>query len=368
MYTGHIDPNLMHARVEEEVRQYQNLAIYNENGTVTKYENNPVIGEKELPKGYKICDFRDPKVYKRGYSYYCILSVRNKDDVGSIVLYKSNDLINWDFFSEIYTSNPLDNILYECADLFQIDDKDVLIYSVMPARGEHSKVVKNCVKYAIGYMNYEKGVFEEDTVGLLDYGASFYAPQTTMDENGNVIIIGWLCERCEDTKKYLEEYKYNGIMSMVRELKIVDNKLISIPINNIKNFFRDEVVYENIKLNGEVELDYISGKATYIHLDIKEINKEIKISLFNKDDKSFDFIFSNNAISYLSSYTAKNNNTINIDTIKNIEIFIDNHVIEVFINNGEKVITELCYDSNKGDKIKFIGNKETISKITKYSV
>ncbi len=368
MYTGHIDPNLNYSRVDKEVVQYQNIAVYNEDATITKYENNPVIGCDNLPEGYKIYDFRDPKVYKKEEIYYSILSVRNKDDRGSLILYKSLDLIHWEFLSEIYTSNPKENILYECPDLFTIGDKDVLVFSIMPAKEKYEKEVKHCVKYAIGKMNYEKGIFEEEFVDFLDYGYSFYAPQSTVDKDGNRVIIGWLCERSKNTLNYLKEYKYNGIMSLVRELSIKDGKLISKANKDIKNFFSNKITYNDLSISGLVSLKNIDSISSYIKIDLENINKMLTISLFDNSEKSFDFNITKNSIHFKSLYSAKNENKVEVKNIKTLEFFIDTHVIELFINDGEKVISELCYDNNKKGNITLKGDNELVKSIVKYDI
>lgn len=73
---------------------YQCLAIMDRSNRITK-NNNPII--KEIPSSYTD-NFRDPKVFKEGEKYYCLIGAQKKaNNLGAIVLYESNNLLDWNF-------------------------------------------------------------------------------------------------------------------------------------------------------------------------------------------------------------------------------------------------------------------------------
>ncbi|GAA3323300.1 hypothetical protein GCM10020331_046620 [Ectobacillus funiculus] len=49
----------------------------------------------------------------------------------------------------------------------------------MPCDSEFEEEVPRKTVYVVGEMDYEKGNFEAEHQGLLDYGREFYAPQST---------------------------------------------------------------------------------------------------------------------------------------------------------------------------------------------
>ncbi len=368
LYTGYIDPTKEQSREPSKILQYQNLAMLNKDGSISKYEHNPVITEQELPPGYRVYDFRDPKVYKRDGRYYALLSVRNPQNCGSILLFQSTNLINWEFFSDIYASDPKESILFECPDLISFDTQDLLIYSIMPAGGDSSIQVENRVAYSIGRMNYKTGKFEEQSSGLVDYGSSFYAPQTTLDRRGNPVIVGWLCERASAVMPYIQTYGYQGIMSLVRELSIEQGRLISKPTRDILTCMKQKIILKDVAINETVELPEIGGNQIYLKIKLQEIAETLTISLFAHKQLSFDFLIQSHNISYKSGYAAKQHRSIPCNKVESLEFFIDTHVIELFVNGGEQVITELCYDADKPKTITFTGSNELISSITQQPI
>src|SRR5699024_3705793 len=80
MYTGHIITD------SGEIRQVQNIAFSEDGVNFTKYENNPVIDENDVPKGSSIVDFRDPKVFERNGKYYTVIGSKTDDEKGQVLL------------------------------------------------------------------------------------------------------------------------------------------------------------------------------------------------------------------------------------------------------------------------------------------
>ena len=132
MYTGNINPNMGYEPNWDEMIQHQCLAVSEDGINFLKHKNNPIISEFDLPKGYKRADFRDPKVIEKDGIYYVVLVAKNEQGRGEVLLYKSLDLIKWDYVSAIYQTKFEENIMLECPDLFTLDEKDILILSVMP--------------------------------------------------------------------------------------------------------------------------------------------------------------------------------------------------------------------------------------------
>ena len=77
------------------------MATMDSQYTMTKYSNNPVIDI--IPDGYTK-HVRDPKVWKHNDIYYMLLGAQRKNKTGTLLLYKSKDLYNWNFQGEITTN------------------------------------------------------------------------------------------------------------------------------------------------------------------------------------------------------------------------------------------------------------------------
>ena len=177
MYTGHQDPGGF-----ENLRQVQCIAVSEDGINFTKYENNPVIDSTKLPKEAIIQDFRDPKVYKKGDKYYSVIGSRNLDDSGQILLYSSDDLLNWNYEGNILQSNNEFAKMWECPDLFELDNKDILIMSPQFLEPRGNKYWNlHSSSYMIGNLDYKNNKYNLEKVEEIDYGFDFYAPQTLID-------------------------------------------------------------------------------------------------------------------------------------------------------------------------------------------
>lgn len=267
MYTGHLDPNLGYDREEDQVVETQCLAYSEDGVTFHKYPGNPVIGKDELPEGYLICDFRDPKIWEAGGVYYCVLSVRNSLRRGEILLFQSHNLTDWTFHSSIYQSQPEENILLECPDLFRIGDKDVLVVSVMPCDPEYQQSVENHTLYMIGKLDYENGHFLPESSGLLDYGSTFYAPQSAAGKDGERIMFGWMHRWHQPAPP--KEYGFTGMMSLPRRLDIQSGRLIQQPGLHVEQHFDEIANHEHVLLGAGASLKLDGQPAGYLRLEVK---------------------------------------------------------------------------------------------------
>ena len=52
------------------------------------------------------CHVRDPKVWKKGDTYYMIQGARTKNDVGQALIFESSDKVNWKFRSRVESEKP----------------------------------------------------------------------------------------------------------------------------------------------------------------------------------------------------------------------------------------------------------------------
>ncbi|MFZ8166797.1 sucrose-6-phosphate hydrolase, partial [Staphylococcus aureus] len=93
MYTGNHRDNHWQRHAS------QMIARLKEDGSVEKFPK-PVISQQ--PEGYT-SHFRDPKVFKYGEKYYAIIGAQNNDQQGRLLLYNTEDIINWHYLGEINT-------------------------------------------------------------------------------------------------------------------------------------------------------------------------------------------------------------------------------------------------------------------------
>ena len=107
-------------------RQASTLHVESEDG-VHFSAKEVVVDYHNYPEDYTQ-HVRDPKVWKDGNDYFMALGGRKKNDQGAVLIYKSEDLKNWDYDKEITTEEPF-GYMWECPDLFEIDGEQALSIS-----------------------------------------------------------------------------------------------------------------------------------------------------------------------------------------------------------------------------------------------
>ena len=369
IYTGHVEPNMGFCYEPNEILQHQCLA-YSEDGVdFKKYEENPIIDKKDLPVGYKKSDFRDPKVFEKNGIFYMVVASKNNLNRGEVLLYKSENLKKWEFVSSIYKTRTEDNLMIECPDLFSIDGKDVLIMSIMACEEKYIEEVGNYTEYIVGKLDLEKGQFVSQTKGEIDLGNSFYAPQTTESFDGKRIMAAWMKKWTNKTIIIPEEYNWNGLMTLPRELSLENNILIQKPISTAVNYFnKNQIKFNSFVLNKDFTITKLISTSAHIKIDIEPTEKDIlTFSFFKNDIGSVDLIidFEKRSISYSSSFdniTETKTNAFQYKNSMQFEFFIDLYSLEIFLNGGQTALTFTSFTKNKGKEFSIKSLKASIVK------
>ncbi|WP_418665929.1 glycoside hydrolase family 32 protein [Allofournierella sp.] len=164
----------------------QCLALSRDGVHFDKPEHNPIVAG--LPPNVP-CDLRDPKVLRHGGFWYMVLgaalggSARQGGDGGAL-LYRSADLLKWDYLGVFAQSQGRFGTMWECPDLFPLGNKWVLTFSPMFC-GAKTAV------YWVGEMDFETPRFTPQQDGVLDWGGEYYAAQSYGAPGGRRIAMAW---------------------------------------------------------------------------------------------------------------------------------------------------------------------------------
>lgn len=358
IYTGVTKAVKEDGSVEE--RQDQCIAI-GDGITYTKYKNNPVIKSDSLPDGFSKKDFRDPKIWKENGKYYCIIGSRTADGDGKLVTYSSKDAINWDFEKVLYSNNMRHGKMWECPDYVDLGEKKLLIAS--PQDFEHDDFEfysGNNTICVIGHL--DNGDFVEEKVQTLDNGIDYYAPESIRTEDGRTILIGWM--QNWDTCNYRNEnLPWFGQFSIPREITLVNDTLYINPIRELKKYYTSTIEYANQLIGSKTVLKGVCGRTLDLTVEIPFISNsenafnQFKINIAENErycsSVIFDKINSTVTIDRINSGTRRAvlcNRTCKVDTADNklkLRLIIDRFSVEVFINDGQRVMS-MCIATDVG--------------------
>ena len=338
---------------------YQCRAICDENGNV---EKKGIVVNK-IPKGYTT-SFRDPKIFERNGKYYFIIGAQTKDLKGRVLLYSSSDFEKWNYEGEIKTSYDDFGYMWECPNLINIDGKDILIFSPQGLEREEFRY-QNIYQagYIVGNLNFETLEFVHGEFEELDFGTDFYAPQIFKDENKREIMFGWM--GLPEEEKYHPTASKGWVYSltMPRELKIKDNKIYQIPLNEMSSLRKDKIEsLENEKIESWKSVN-IKENSYELILEVEKSEAsqfEMKMAMSENEYSSLKIDFENNYGIFDNSEMLKGLKSIrkfkfkdNMDKI-NIHMFMDKSAIEIFINDGEVVISSRIYPKEGSNELEII--------------
>lgn len=347
LFTGHID--------SKNPKEVQCLATTEDGIHFEKHPANPVIAS---PPHSLSSDFRDPKVWLYEGTWYMVVGT-SKSNYGGAALFNSDDLITWKYCGLVAESDGTLGDMWECPDLFPIQDKHALIVS--PMNMENGK---NIIQ--VGDMDYEKHHFKKDYFVEVDEGFDFYAAQTFLDEKGRRILIAWMDQW--ETEFPTKGEGWAGAMTVPREIKLNKEGEVRFQpveeLNILRKTLEKQSELEFSKLfTSETRGQAIEIKSTF---DLSKTNSEsfgINV-LKSEDGKEFT------EIKYSSStgkITVDLNKAGQVSGIASAEIqkseelllhlYIDRCSVELFINNGEKVITNRVYPKSSSNKIEFFGEE-----------
>lgn len=347
---------------------YQCAAIMNKNGDVKKL--GAVLDS--VPKGYT-SHFRDPKVYFKNGKYYFIIGAQTDKLKGRVLLYSSLDMRKWSLEGEIKTRLENFGYMWECPNIVTLKDKDVLIFSPQGLEKEEFKY-QNIYQsgYIVGKLNYDALKFNHDEFCELDMGFDFYAPQIFEDDKNRILMIGWMGVPEQDEDKHIS-LKENWIhcLTIPRELTLKNNKIYQNPIDEIKQlrekmfFCRDNFVEESL------EFSDINKNSYEFILDLKDSrNLNFKIEMFKGEGEHFDLYF-NDGICVISKENILQGphgiRKFILNKSNNLKLhgFIDKSAVEIYINDGEYVLSSRVFVkmNSTGLKLNGLGEKLNINKL-----
>lgn len=348
-----------------------------------KSEVNPVITAADLPEGGSPYDFRDPKIWKEGDTYYALVGNRPADGSGSILLYESEDCLHWRFDGVLAACHHQYGLMWECPDFFKLDGKYVLLVSpqeMNPIGLEfHAGNGTVCI---IGGYDREKCHQTREAVQAVDYGLDFYAPQTVETPDGRRVMIAWM-QNWETTNCQPRKIRYFGEMTIPRELHIRDGRLYQNPVRELENYRGYQILYKNVVFSGMISLQNVKGR-------VLDMTVHVRPAVESANYRYFKINVAQDGEHYVTVRYKTENSTVRIDRSHSgfahdivcvrdflvrpcqgeikLRLILDRHSLEVFVNDGEQAATAMLYTDLRADAISFEADGCVAMDVEKYDL
>lgn len=329
--------------------QAQCIAYSKDGGlTFDKYEGNPVLTAEDK-------DFRDPKLLWNEdiKKWNLILAVGQE-----MRIYSSKDLKEWKYESSFGKEYGNHGGVWECPDLFKIDNKWVLICNINPG----GPFGGSATQYFVGQFDGKKFTCESmpKVTKWLDYGKDHYATVSFYNapENRRVVLAwmsNWQYANQVPTKQFrsansiprdlgLFTHGEETYVSVVpsKEMLVVRGLKVKKPTETC------EIVVD-IKGSADITLSNAKGEEVTMHYDAQK--QTFSMDRTHSGDVSFSESFPCETIA--PTY----------GSIRQLRIFIDRCSIEAFDAEGKMTMTNLVFPSEPYNTINVKGGKATIYQI-----
>jgi fructan beta-fructosidase len=350
--------------------QRQNLAFSNDRGrTWTNFPGNPVADLK-LP------DFRDPKVFWYEPQKKWVMVAVTADEK-KVVLFDSHDLKSWTLQSSFQDSNQ-EKGQWECPDLFQLavdgdanDKRWVLIVNRNPG----APAGGTGTEYFVGQFDGSKFVNGGEPGQELwaDFGKDFYATNSFSDipsSDGRRIWIGWIGNWQYANREPTEVWR--GAQSLPRELKLARYsegiRLVQRPVTEITKLRQRELCrlsnlpvpaaqrsLQQAEVRGstvEIEAELAPENSSEIGFRLRKgADEETLVAFSPRGSEVFIDRTKSGVISFSPDFPGCHKVKVRGDAKVRLRIFVDRSSLEVFVNDGETVLTDRIYARLSSDGI-----------------
>ncbi len=304
-----------------------------------------LMDNQDYPEGLS-CHVRDPKVWKQDGSYYMIQGARTLEDTGVLLVFESQDLLDWKHINTIQTPEPF-GYMWECPDLFELDGHWFLAVSPQgaPKSGPGFENI-----YACGYFPLEGDFRGNVRLGEfipLDYGFDFYAPQTFTHE-GRRLMIGWLGMPDADYTNPTAAYGWQHCLTIPREIRYDKGKLCQCPAKELTGLRTDA---QNYQLDGETQ--FTLGQTA-------EIIAEGQLAGLTLPGLALRLENGQLRLEITEGGHGRTVRTAPADQLEALHILMDTSAVEIFINHGRLVMSTRWYPA-KGPRPCVVYGQGTVS-------
>ena len=356
--------------------QYQSLAYSLDKGrSWTKYAKNPVIDNPGIK------DFRDPKVVWHDATKRWAMVFAAYDKV---MIYTSSDLLEWEYSSEFGIEG--DDRLWECPDLFpmQLKDSDETKWVLIVSIQKEAPNGGTATSYFVG--DFDGKEFTDDTEDQkwLDWGKDNYAFVSWSgipESDGRRIGIGWMSNW--QYAQVVPTENWRSAMTLPRELVLdtIDGAYIlrSFAVKELEALETKEL-HSSVELKPDGDLSLHSNTGLYkLQLTMNPLLEgKVGIELYNDNSERIDISINiderivsidrreSGATSFNDDFASELHKASLIqEELSDVILFVDHSSIELFINEGSTVMTEIFFSEEPLNSIRISGlSMQELDKLT----
>ena len=360
--------------------------------TWKKYDGNPVIDVK--PEAFDRTDMRDQYVWKEGDNWYMIIGfgITGGHPHGTLLLYRSTDLLHWTFVHLLYEGKPeIDESgeFWEMPAFVRFGDKYFLSVNRTPNRGVPART-----QYWIGDFKDEKFIPDSEIPQNLEVINGLLSPSFGKTPQGETVTISIIPDKGGNSY----EKGWAHLYSIPRVVTLRNGKMVQAPYPGLKALrqrhftLEEQVISENIPMPDmghqyEIEVRFRPGNATQFGLVFCKNPDGSEYTTLYFDRETGKLVFDKEKTSAAASALPlqmqvrpgqpvqngqrapqqlcrvdEDNYTVQGDEVT-LRLFVDGSVVEGFIND-EDAFTNRIYPSKAGSTLVEIFSNGTDTRVS----
>ncbi len=338
IYTGH--RWLAEVGDDSQIFEVQCLATSEDGITFTK---QGVIVTP--PPG--VMHFRDPKVWAEDGSWWMVVGARDHQERGQVLLYRGESLTAWRFERVLAEAKPGEGYMWECPDFFKLGEHHYLMCSPQGITTQGDRFA-NLFQSGVmaGHWSPGNDFTVQHGFTELDNGHDFYAPQSLTAADGRRVMMAWM-DMWESVMPTKQE-GWCGSFTLPRELSEEAGRLRQRPLRELQALRQEEWRLTEQKICGDYVL---AQEASSAELFLQWGPRQSSVAQFGLkigDGVTLSYHVVEGYLSLKRDYPElgiQDSRRVHIDqTAKQTwQIFIDRSSIEVFINDGQTVLSSRIY-------------------------
>lgn len=274
---------------------------------------------------------RDPKVWRGKDAWYMVLGSRTAEGFGKLLFFRSTDMVHWSFVNDVEKDEKW-GWMWECPDYFEIGEEQILIMSPMGFVTDGITDPNQTICMQVAFEEETCTMKIPDTYQFLDYGMDIYAPQSNLDEEGRRVLIAWV--RMPEAV----DGKWSGMFIAPRLVEVKQGHIYFRVHPNIKSAYTK-------KIGKPAEAD----EAGYCFEAELADGEEVNIGGYRIFRKGGRICTDRSQVFCKRPDYRMEFETPELKDGYRIEVYVDANLIEVYVNDGEYVITNMIY--GLGDEI-----------------
>lgn len=340
-----------------------------------KFDKDTTIVDIEMDN-FELTKIKDPALFQHKQDLYFITGAMNAEEYGRLAVFKADDeYIRYK--GELTTGFNEFGYQWEFPDIIDINGKTLLSFcpkGIDKYQNHYHNMFQ--AGYMIGEIDFDRLEMIHGPFFEFDNGFDFYAPRLTKSPKGKTILIGWM--GMKNGEYPTDEDGWRHCLTIPRELTIVKNKLRQVPAQNLELMRGEPIEAEGYITQFPHKMRDFAGDNYEMIIDIEENTSSIlyvKLRLSHREETVLKYDQETGEFTLdrgLSGRLPKDvdgavRKVVLTEPLKQIRIFMDISSIELFLNDGEAVMSARIFPAHDATGVELSTETgECQTKITQY--